>query len=336
MSVSPLTLADAARIVRDAVRDKSYRATPLGEEVGRFLRYMRAQELAPRSRQEYESVLYRLARYYADLQLSDLAPPVGTERVEKFVDEHWGTLAPGTRRKVLSILASFFQWAHERDRIPGNPMTLIRRPKRRRPDRHAHMPREVMAIVACQPLHRDRAAILLLGKIGLRKNELRLLRIRDIDLERGTVRLNQKGGDIVTHPIAFPDVLQALGEHFTLDGRQPDEYLLYPRWERTVNGETIVMREARERPMSPRGVHEWWSRCLVRAEVPHFPMHELRHTAGTEFHRAGHDLKRTQMFMRHKSITTTADVYMDLDQNDLIEGMRAAYLRWQEQTEEDE
>ena len=65
-------------------------------------------------------------------------------------------------------------------------------------------------------------------------------------------------------------------------------------------------------------------------------MHELRHTAGTEFHRAGHDLKRTQMFMRHKSITTTADVYMDLDQNDLIEGMRAAYLRGQEQTEEDE
>jgi integrase len=53
-------------------------------------------------------------------------------------------------------------------------------------------------------------------------------------------------------------------------------------------------------------MHEWFAKRLEEAGVEHFPMHELRHTAGTEFHRASKDLKRTQMFMRHKSITTTA------------------------------
>ena len=34
-----LTLGEAARIIREAVKDKSYRATPLGQLVGRYLRW---------------------------------------------------------------------------------------------------------------------------------------------------------------------------------------------------------------------------------------------------------------------------------------------------------
>jgi integrase len=40
--------------------------------------------------------------------------------------------------------------------------------------------------------------------------------------------------------------------------------------------------------------------------------------------------EETQMFMRHKSITTTADTYMHLDREDLEEAMRFADLRWQD------
>lgn len=34
-----LTLAAAARMMRDALRDRSYRATPLGREVARYYRW---------------------------------------------------------------------------------------------------------------------------------------------------------------------------------------------------------------------------------------------------------------------------------------------------------
>ena len=63
-------------------------------------------------------------------------------------------------------------------------------------------------------------------------------------------------------------------------------------------------------------------------------MHALRHAAGREFHRAGHDLRITQAFMRHKSSSTTADEYLDLDTEDLIAGMKLAATRWAEQTDQ--
>ena len=46
-------------------------------------------------------------------------------------------------------------------------------------------------------------------------------------------------------------------------------------------------------------------------------------------------LARTQMFMRHKSITTTADTYMHLDREDLEEATKLAYARWSELTAEE-
>ena len=80
---------------------------------------------------------------------------------------------------------------------------------------------------------------------------------------------------------SFPDVVGELEAHITLDGRQASEYLLYPRWERTIGTQRVVYREDKYRPLSPRGMHEWFAKRLVEAGVDHFPMHELRHTAGT-------------------------------------------------------
>jgi hypothetical protein len=41
MSVDALTLQQAGAMLLAAVRDKSYRATPLGTMVGRFIRWQR-------------------------------------------------------------------------------------------------------------------------------------------------------------------------------------------------------------------------------------------------------------------------------------------------------
>jgi hypothetical protein len=48
LSTQPLTVKDAARIMRDAVKDKSYRAFPLGQAAGHFLR-SRRKRLTPDS-----------------------------------------------------------------------------------------------------------------------------------------------------------------------------------------------------------------------------------------------------------------------------------------------
>jgi integrase len=329
--ISSLTLEEAARIMREATKDNSYQATKLGEEVVRFLRWMRANDYSDRTYYEYESVLYRFVLEHADLALSDFVPPLGVERIEDWMQRHWADRRAGTKTKVLSTLAAFFKWAYARDRIAVDPMPRVHRPRRKKTTRRAHGREKVMSIVRAQENHRDRCGVMLLGLLGLRKNELRLLQIRDIELEEGQLRLHQKGGDVVFHPIVFPEVMQELAEHIQLDARREDEYLIYPRWERRLkDGTHIFQREDRERPLSMRGMHEWWVRVLERADVKHFPMHEMRHTAGTEFHRAVGDLELTRQFMRHKNAATTSEVYMHLDREDLTAAMLKAAARWSE------
>ena len=110
----------------------------------------------------------------------------------------------------MSIFASFFGWAARFDRIVSNPMAKIDRPRRRSVERHAHTPAKVQAIIDAQPALRDRVALSLLARLGLRKNEVRLLRWRDIDLERGEVRVRGKGGTITDMPIVYEELLTDL------------------------------------------------------------------------------------------------------------------------------
>ena len=70
-----LTLEDAARMMRDAVKDKSYRAFPLGQEAGHYLRSKR-KRLTRSSYIDYESCLDKLARHFLDLELASFEPRV--------------------------------------------------------------------------------------------------------------------------------------------------------------------------------------------------------------------------------------------------------------------
>ncbi len=130
MSAVAYDLSLAARIVREAVRDKTYRAYPLGQEAGHFLRFKR-KRLTKDSYRDYEACLDKLARFYMDLDLGDFEPPMGTERVEELLDERWGERAPRTYNKNLSILREFFKWAVLRQKLHGDPTLPIERAKAR-------------------------------------------------------------------------------------------------------------------------------------------------------------------------------------------------------------
>jgi integrase len=180
----------------------------------------------------------------------------------------------------------------------------------------------------------------MMARLGLRKNELRTLQWAGVDLERREIRIHGKGGKIADIPIIYDDLLAELAQLRDAEAPAPEDYLLYPVHVGNVRrgGAHLrgIVRSDRNQPMQPSTMHRWWKRCLGRADAPDFPMHELRHTAGTEFMRATGDLKLTQMFMRHASISTTADVYLHLDRADLIVGMKKAQERWQRQIDQED
>lgn len=293
---------------------------PLDEAVRRYLVYFKNEFGATeRTHEDYKGVLRRLTRGFPDSQLHDWEPPDGTETLRAFIDELWGEKSGGTRGKVTSVFKSFFKYAADSELLVGDPAAKLKRPKRRGTQRRAHDPKDVRAILEAQPLLRDRIGISLMARLGLRKNELRLLRFENIDLPNKHITIRGKGGKVAQIPmVAYPDLLDELALLVGTEEPAGSEYLIHP-----VRGDGADG----SKPYEPSSMHRWWATCLKRADVPHFPMHELRHTAATVYLRATGDLEQTRMFMRHESVATT-QIYSHLLQDDLIKGMAKATELW--------
>jgi integrase len=169
----------------------------------------------------------------------------------------------------------------------------------------------------------DRVALLCLFRLGLRKSELAKLQFKHYDGSRLTI--HGKGGRVRYMPVIDRELRLALERHILDRGPIPDEFLLYPekRGPEFYGGPIATIWEDCRKPLSPTALHRWWATCLKRAELPHRPMHEARHTAITDFLRRTGNLKLAQMFAGHADISTTANIYAHLDTTDLETALRA-------------
>jgi integrase/recombinase XerC len=327
LAFSQLTLAEAAQMMREAVKDKSYRATPVGLEVAHFIRWFRNEYGATtETLRDDEAILAKLAIDHADLELRDFEPPIGTTRLREFIDARWGDAAPRTRKKVRAVLMSFFKWAQAEFKLHGNPVVPIRSPRLRDIERELFSTDEVATIIAGQPELRDRVALKLLFLMGLRKSELASTRCRDFDLGRRRLRVHGKGGKIRHTPLPTEDLRQELAE-LSLR-RDPQEHLLYPQ-KRGPKG--TVIWENRLKGLSGPAMHRWWYRCLARAGVVDQgttrgkKMHGARYTSGTELYLATGDIYATKQLLGHADVSTTANIYVQGSSADLEEKLRKAW-----------
>jgi site-specific recombinase XerD len=323
--VSALPVMERAPMMREhlreeaqAVKDKSYRRSPVGEEVGRFLRARRWEGLAANSLSAYETVLARFAYRHADFEaLSEFCSPLGTEYVREFLETEWGSAASATKAQRTAIVHSFFKWAAGERRIPYDPTTPIRAPKAHNRERLAYRRETRLQLVRGQDGLRDQCALQLLARLALRKNELRVLQVRDIDLTRNLVVVHGKGGRVDVLPLALPDLREDLYLHVTGEARRPEEYLLYPR-------------SHRHRPMNPSSVHRWFKRCLQRADLPAtIELHEMRHSAADELWRVTGNIVLAQKLLRHESVGTT-QTYLHPTHEDLAEGLALVAAAWKD------
>jgi integrase len=205
-------------------------------------------------------------------------------------------------------------------RLTGNLAIPIFRPRRRETARGTFTASDTARLVAAQTRQRDRVALLLLFRLGLRKGELSRVQFKHYDGRQLTVF-----GKVRYLPVVDNELRLELERHILDRGPEPDEFLLYP--EKTgpefYKGPVGVIWEDRHKPMAPTTLHNWWKGCLERAGVPHRPMHEARHTAITEFLRKTGNLRLAQMLAGHADIGTTANIYAHLDTSALEEALKS-------------
>lgn len=258
-----MTVALAAQIIREAVKDKSYRATPLGLLVGRYVRWFRNEWGATAATiRDYEAVLARMA-----LTLADKEPAAVTVEDLRDVIDLWADREARTRAKVTSVVRAFWAWAEDQGHVPFSPAAKLRRP--RAPRRSAPLlPANTDArLLNATVLARDRAALLLLLDAGLRRTELTGVRVQDVDLSRRQVTVFGKGQKSRVIPLRGRIVLEL--ERYMLEplpflGRapEPDDFLLYP--EKRTGGGRILAAYPKRRMSGPT-VHRWWYRHLETA-----------------------------------------------------------------------
>jgi integrase/recombinase XerC len=317
-----LTLADAARILREAVKDKSYQALPLGQDAAAYLRAKR-KRLTASSYRDYEGCLDKFARHFLDLQLSDFEPPTGTRRLEEFLETQWGDGAPRTYNKNLSIVRDFFKWAILHGELHGDPTLAIERARARDPHRETFNRDQIRLIVAGQEDVRDRLAVRLLLDFGLRKGSLAAIQFKHFDHYQRRLTIQAKGGKVRTLPIPSPPFWNDLERHVLEIEAKPSDYLMCQQ--KTIPRAGV--RRFPDKPMSGHGLHSWWYRCLANAGVVAAGtesgerMHKARHTAGQRVLDATGNLKAVQKLLGHSSIQTTGDIYADWDIDQLAQTM---------------
>ena len=314
-------------MMRDSVKDKSYRATPLGLLVGRYIRWFRNEWGAtPATIRDYEAVLARMS-----LTLADKKPLEVTVDDLRDVIDLWADREPRTRAKVTSVIRAFWAWTEEQNFVPASPAARIRRPRAPR-KAISLLPTNIDArLLSTAPRARDRLAILVLLDCGVRRAELAGIRVRDLDLGRKQLTVTGKGQKSRVIPLRGRIMLAA--EEYLLEelegiGRQPepDDYLLYPE-KRTPRRE--VYEAQPKRRCATNTVHRWWYRQLEAAGLvgkgvrSGLNMHRARHTFATDVRRAHPDIGVVQHLLGHSDPSTTAGIYGHYDQSDLERAMEA-------------
>ena len=137
----------------------------------------------------------------------------------------------------------------------------------------------------------QRALLMTVYGTGMRRTEVSLLKISDIDSKRMMIRVEcGKGGVSRDLPLS-PALLETLREYWRW--KKPRSYLFPGR--------------AQDRPISDKTV---WYACTEAARyagiTKHVTPHTLRHSWATHLLEAGTDLRTIQVLLGHSDLETTA------------------------------
>lgn len=284
--------------------------------------------LAENTRQAYAT---DVSRFLLWLREEGVRPEcVRLEHLHRFAWSLYdvGISARSTAR-ILSGLRSFYRFLRLDGYIEHDPTELLETPKIGK-----HLP-EVLsvseidrihdAIDLSQPEgHRDRAIVEVLYSCGLRVSELCSLRISDLALDDGYIRVQGKGSKQRLVPIGSR-ARKELDLWFIDRNALP-----IPPEEQDY----VFVSIRRKRHLSRITVFHWIKIYAERAGIskPISP-HTFRHSFATHLLEGGANLRAIQAMLGHESITTT-EIYTHIDRSFLREQILSFHPRNRKTAEE--
>lgn len=250
--------------------------------------------------------------------------PVGRidqEGVQAWVEElHQQGVSAATIEKAVGVLRGSLALAVKSKALSLNPVVEIELPEQVRRD-NAYLTAEQVAHLVSRA-GRQALLVSFLASTGLRFGEAAALRVQDLDLDAGRVRIRasvtEVNGKLVEGPPKNGKARSVPLAHFL---RAPLASSIQGR-----SSDSLVFRAARGGPLR---ANTWRSRdfaTAVRAAqeaapsdkpFPTLVPHDLRHTAASLAVQAGANVKVLQRMLGHAKASMTLDVYADLFDSDL-------------------
>ena len=232
--------------------------------------------------------------------------------IRTWIADLGGRYSATTVIRCHGILAGLLDDAVSDRFIAVNPARGVKLPRKARKP-HVYLDHRQLWALA-DAAGQKKALVLVLGYSGLRWGEAVALRVRDLDLLRRRLTVNENavrvGATIVvgtpkSHKARSVPLPRALLELLArqCEGKTRDD-LLFPSG---AGGH-------QQQSNSTRG---WWHQAVAGSGVPRVTPHDLRHTAASLAVSAGANVKAVQRILGHASAAMTLDVYADLFSDDL-------------------
>ena len=187
----------------------SYAERPLGAIAARYIRWLRNERGATAATvRDYEGALGRIVVLLDEMGLRELVQ-VTTDDLRLVIDGLLGEREPRTRAKVTSIVRSFLEWCVDEQLVDVSPAARIRRPELSQKAIPLLPEAARDRLLAAAPRARDVFALSVPLDLGVSRNELRTLRVRDVDLARRMLVVMGKGQKARALPLRGGIVLAA-------------------------------------------------------------------------------------------------------------------------------
>jgi site-specific recombinase XerD len=227
------------------------------------------------------------------------------------------SLGPATIRRKLSALSSLFDYLCERNAVLGNPVDGVKRPASNNnegstPALGDAQVRRLLEAPAPDTLKgvRDRAILATLLYHGIRREELCLLRLRDLQSRQGVMHFRIKGKrDKIRFVPVHPMVLRLIGEYLEAGkhgGGVSHEGLDSPLFRPVSNNRTGTL----DRHLDPGSIYQNIVMKYARAtgisgEAIGVCVHSMRATAATNALSNEADIAKVQEWLGHANVSTT-------------------------------
>ncbi len=230
-----------------------------------------------------------------------------------FVNHRLNGNSPRTLLNLMQGLKSFCTFLVKREYLQENPFKRLEKPKlpRKLPEfLDEEEARQLMQVcVGLKRYYKSRwqrniTIIAIFLYTGIRKKELLNLRLQDINMERGYIRVFAKNKERI---IPLNDTVKEF----------LDDYLKVRPHKDGINS-LFVSTNRRASALTQQGLYELFKELNQKVKFPkHISPQILRHTFCTLMLRSGVNLRDIQLLAGHSDISTTARFYLGCDDKQL-------------------